>query len=378
MVDPATPLDTDTSSGKVQEPIRLPQSRTLDTPPSNEVIIVDRALVTFILFTIILVVGAYVLGWTMATTPGETVAAVRQAVATVVAGLPSPRSSNASAPTQQPFTRDPGQRFSAAGHDIDLASLMSQINPAQGYTLPVKLDKIGPQLVETGAIDYNRFIQIYERAGQPLNEAQLAILTKGSETPVAVSAQNAYFWLNLFWALGLSNQNRILTDGPMMQYGKDQIGSFASTGGWTIGAKSVADLYSRSRLVTLTQEQQTRLETVAANVYRPCCQNPTLFPDCNHGVAMLGLLELMAAQDATKEAMFAAAKQVNAFWFPQQTLELATYFKGDQGLDFTQVEPRQAVGIDFFSSAGFRNVHQWLATNGLVEQVGSGGSRCGV
>jgi hypothetical protein len=378
MVDPATMLDTDTSSGTVQEPIRLPQSRTLDTPPSNEVIIVDRALVTFILFTIILVVGAYALGWTMATSPGETGDAVRQAVATMVVGLPGPRSSNASAPTQLPFTRDPGQRFSATGHDIDLASLMSQVNPAEGYTLPVKFGKIGPQLIEAGAIDYNRFIQIYERAGQPLNQAQIAILTNGSETPVVVTAQNAYFLLNLFWALGLSNQNRILTDGPMMQYGKDQIGSFASTGGWTIGAKPVADLYSHSRLVTLTQEQQTRLETVAANVYRPCCQNPTLFPDCNHGMAMLGLLELMAAQDATTEAMFAAAKQVNAFWFPQQTLELATYFKGDQGLDFAQVEPRQAVGIDLFSSAGFRNVHQWLATNGLVEQVGSGGSRCGV
>jgi hypothetical protein len=95
-------------------------------------------------------------------------------------------------------------------------------------------------------------------------------------------------------------------------------------------------------------------------------------------MAMLGLLELMASQNATTDAMFTAARQVNAFWFPQQTLELAMYLKAAQGLDLTQIEPARVVGSDFFSSAGFRNVHAWLGQNGLAEQSASGGSRCGV
>jgi hypothetical protein len=47
-------------------------------------------------------------------------------------------------------------------------------------------------------------------------------------------------------------------------------------------------------LIPLTAEQQALVEEVAAEIYRPCCNNSTLFPDCNHGMAMLGFLELLA------------------------------------------------------------------------------------
>ena len=338
----------------------------------------NRSLLAYSLLAFMVMIGAYILGWTMATPNGRTIATVREAVATTVVGLPGSRANTAPEPAQLPFTRDPGQRFSAAGHDIDLAKLITQINPPEGFTLRAKFGSIGPQLLAAGAIDYNRFVQLYDQAGQPLTKAQAAILNQASDLPVTIDAHSAYFLLNFFWAVGLTNQNRILTNGPMVQYGKDQVGNFASTGGWTIGAKPTAALYSSTPLIVLTSEQQTRLETVAAAVFRPCCQNPTIFPDCNHGMAMLGLLELMAAQDATLDEMFAAAKQVNAFWFPQQSLELALYFKADKGLDFAQVDPRQVVSMDLFSAAGYRNVHQWLVNNGLVEQAGGGGSRCGV
>jgi hypothetical protein len=76
--------------------------------------------------------------------------------------------------------------------------------------------------------------------------------------------------------------------------------------------------------------------------------------------------------------MFTAAKYVNAFWFPQQTLELATFFKATKGLDFAQVDARQIVGPDFSSAAGSRAAHRWLADNGLLEQTPNNGNRCGV
>lgn len=47
-------------------------------------------------------------------------------------------------------------------------------------------------------------------------------------------------------------------------------------------------------------------------------------------MAMLGLLELMASQGASVDEMFQAAKYANAYWYPQQSLELATYFKAAQ------------------------------------------------
>ncbi len=263
-------------------------------------------------------------------------------------------------------------------NSLPTAAPTRQVALPEAYALPIKLGKIGPQLIAAGAVDYDRFVQVYQQAGQSLSEKQLKILSQGSDDPVTIDKENAYFLLNFFWALGLTNRNPILTQGPMMQGGRDQVGNFASTGGWTIASKPVAELYASTPIITLTVEQQAGLEEVAARVFRPCCDNPTSFPDCNHGMAMLGLLELMAAQGATTDEMYAAAKYANAFWFPQQALELATYFKATKGLDFAQIDARQIVGPEFSSAAGFRTAHRWLADNGLLETVPGNGNRCGV
>ncbi len=340
----------------------LPQEPDVDT--LDNVIVIDRSTVYYTLFALIIIVGGYVAGWTMATSARPAAGVVHEALATAVSGLLANRGNTAAQAPQS--------------IGVDLNALSQQINPPEGYALPVKFGDIGPQLLANGAIEYNRFAQVYQQLGKPLTEEQIAVLTKGIDAPVVINNSNAHFLLNFFWALGLVNQNRILTEGPMMQYGRNQIGSFASTGGWTIGAKSPVELYASAPLITLSSDQQARLEKVASGVYRPCCDNPTHFPDCNHGMAMLGLLELMASQNANEDAMFTAAKYINAFWFPQQTLELATYFKASQGLDFAQVDPRQLVSSEFSSGSGFQNVHQWLASKGLLQQSGSGGGSCGV
>ena len=76
---------------------------------------------------------------------------------------------------------------------------------------------------------------------------------------------------------------------------------YASTGGWTLAAKPIMEVFASLPLIKLTAEQQERLQKVAEATYRPCCGNSTAFPDCNHGMAMLGMLELMAANDASEE-----------------------------------------------------------------------------
>ncbi|HET7088831.1 MAG TPA: hypothetical protein VFL17_09290 [Anaerolineae bacterium] len=262
----------------------------------------------------------------------------------------------------------------APANRIDLAALSQQVNPPGGYTLPAKFGDIGPKLLAAGGIDFDRFVQLYEQGGQPLTDEQIAILKESSAASIVIDRENASFLLNVFWAVGLTNRNRILTEGPMMQGGKDQVGNFASTAGWTMGARPPAELYASASLITLTSEQQLRLEEVAQSVYRPCCNNPTHFPDCNHGMAMLGLLELMASQGASSDEMFEAAKFINAFWYPQQTLEQAIYFEAAEGLDFSQVEPRTIVGVNYSSASGYRAVRQWLASSGLLKQSSGGGS----
>jgi hypothetical protein len=259
-----------------------------------------------------------------------------------------------------------------------MQGLAEQVNPSGGYTLHAHYGDLGPQLLASGAIDYKQFEMVYQKAGKPLTSAQQAILTKGSDEAITISQENAYFLLNFFWALGLVNQNPILLEGPMMQGGREQVGGFASTGGWTIGQAPAAELYASATIVTLTAAQQDLLDEVAANVYRPCCDNPTLFPDCNHGMAMLGLLQLLASQGATAEELYEAAKYVNAFWYPAQSLEIATFFKASLEQSFAEADSRLLVGRSYSSGSGFQAVHQWLAVNGLLEPAPKGGNGCGV
>ncbi|KAA3644132.1 MAG: hypothetical protein DWQ07_18655 [Chloroflexi bacterium] len=255
---------------------------------------------------------------------------------------------------------------------------INQMNSPGGYSLNIAFGDIGPQLLAAGAIDLDLFKSIYEQAGKPLTKNQIEILEGGSGNPVVINPENAYFLLNFFWALGLTNQNEVLTKGPMTQYGPDGVMQFASTGGWTLGNNSPAALYASLPIISLTNDQQVRLELVAAGVYRPCCNNPTLFPDCNHGMAMLGILELLASNDASINEMFEAAKYVNAFWFPEHTLKSALFLRNAEDVDFDSIDPRQITGPDFSSQIGSQQVQSWLIANDLLPQSSGERSGCGV
>lgn len=258
----------------------------------------------------------------------------------------------------------------------ELAELYEQVNPADGYALPVSYEKLGPQLIEAGMIDYDVFMAVMTASGDVISNRQMDILKRGSDDQIVITAENAHFLLNFFWAVGLANRNSILTEGPMIQYSEGQIDRFASTGGWTLATKPITELYASMDLIPLTPEQQARVEEVASAVYRPCCNNYTLFPDCNHGMAMLGLLELMASQNASVDEMFNAAKYVNAYWFPQQTLETAVYLKANQNIDFADADARLVVGKDYSSASGASMVHQSLQSSGLLKQTPSQGGSC--
>jgi hypothetical protein len=262
--------------------------------------------------------------------------------------------------------------------ESEISHLAKQVNPPNGYEIQVSYGDVGPILLASGAIDYDAFLTVYNRSGFPLNEKQIEILTEGSRDNVLINQQNAYFLLNFFWALGLANQNPILTEGPMVVNSQGRVEGFASTGGWSIATKPIKELYASEEIVSLTLEQQEHLEHVAMNVYRPCCNNSTHFPDCNHGMAMLGLLQLMASQGATKDEMFEAAKYVNAFWYPNQNMEVALFFKASQDIDFVDADPRQIVSRSFSSGSGYQVVKEWLSNNGLLQQGPSGGGSCGV
>lgn len=263
-----------------------------------------------------------------------------------------------------------------ATREREMTRLYEQVNPAGGYALGITYGDMGPRLIEAGVIDYDAFTKVMSSGGDAISNLQMDILKKGSDDEIVITRENAHFLLNYFWAVGLANKNSILTGGPMVQYGDGKIDGFASTGGWTLATKPIPEIYASLDLITLTAEQQRMVEQVALAVYRPCCNNPTIFPDCNHGMAMLGLLEWMASRGATVDEMFKAAKYVNAFWFPQQNLEIAMYLKTSQDVEFGEADPRLIVGPDFSSASGAAMVHQNLQSTGVLPQAPQQGGGC--
>ena len=160
------------------------------------------------------------------------------------------------------------------------AGIFAQVNPPEGYEMKTKYIDIGPQMLEMGVIDLDKFKQTYEKSGQPLTKEQLDILTKGSNKKIRITPDNSYFLLNFFWAFGLANKTKILEEGDMVKYGEGQVGNFASTGGWSTLTKSgdAMEYYSKRAIVPLTKEQEDLVNKVASGVYRPCCGNSTAFP----------------------------------------------------------------------------------------------------
>ena len=271
------------------------------------------------------------------------------------------------------------EEYAAKQQEQEMVKLMDQVNPADGYMIPAKFGDLGPKMVAAGVFDAADFEQLYQQTGQPLNDQQLSVLKEGAgNVPVVFHEKSAYFLLNFFWAVGLSNQNPVLDSGPIQQYGQDEVESFASTAGWTMAKKPIKEIYSSLPLISLTEQQQKDLEEAAQTVYRPCCDNPTLFPDCNHGMAMLGLMELMASQGATVDQMLLAAKAANAYWYPTQTVEQAIFFKNAASQDYADIDARQLLGRSYSSGSGFQDVHQYLVQSKLLPQALESSNSCGV
>ncbi len=179
--------------------------------------------------------------------------------------------------------------------------------------------------------------------------------------------------LNLLWAFGLANKNPILDEGPISsaQYGSPA--RMASVGGWSVSRGDAMDHFSKHTIVTLTPEQQALVEKVSKGIFRPCCNNSTYFPDCNHGMAMLGLLEYMVAQGSSENDLWNAAMSANTIWFPDTYKTIGQYMK-EKGIDMRSITPPEILGAEYSSASGFAKISSQVKQ----PQAKSGSGGCSV
>lgn len=259
----------------------------------------------------------------------------------------------------------------APANKLTAQTLMQQVAPEKGYEVKINWGDIGKKLVASGAIDLDKYQKNYS---DEQDEELLSYLTETKNKGITIDRQNAYFWVNTLWALGLTQRSDVLTSGIMGTEYKDKIGNFASTGGWTLGAKDATDLYASAEIIKLTPEQQALVSKVSKNIYRPCCGNPTSFPDCNHGMAILGLLEIMTSKGFSEEEMYEASLAFNSYWFSQTYVDLAYYFQTKEGLSWDEVDPKKALSAEFSSSLGYQAIKKQIGT---VPGTQTRGASCG-
>jgi len=265
-----------------------------------------------------------------------------------------------------------GARLGATPSSSDTQALAQEVVPEEGVVLPIRWGDIGARMVETGVIDEKAFGKLYTGGGGMSDDTK-ALLSVDYQKQVVMTRDNAGELLNLLWAFGLGNKNPILADTTeMMNPDYGGAGGFASTGGWSIADGDPMNHYGAHQFITLTPEQQAHVDTVSKNIYRPCCGNSTHFPDCNHGMAMLGLLELMAANGVSESDMYKVALQVNSYWFPDTYLTIAQYL-ASEGTAWENADPKVILGYEYSSAEGYQRVRS-LVTE--PTQVGDGGS-CG-
>lgn len=235
-----------------------------------------------------------------------------------------------------------------------ISQRQNDVLPEEGVILPARWGNIGKQMVNAGVIDAQKFEALYTNRGG-LDESAKKMLYGEDNGNIIINEQNSGFVLNMLWAFGLSNKNDVLERGPMTDEKYGGAGKFASTSGWRLAKGETMTYYSKYSFATLTHEQQALVEKVSKNIYRPCCGNSTYFPDCNHGMAMLGLLELMASQGAMEDEMYKVALQVNSYWFPDTYLTIAKYFE-KRGVAWSEVDPKEALGAAYSSASGYRDI----------------------
>lgn len=245
--------------------------------------------------------------------------------------------------------------------------------------VPTGLDIGQPiaKLVEAGVIDREKFMAAHEKRGPVPGWVSQAL--DGKSVELIFSLETAPYNLNLLWPLGLATKAAFNEDSPI---NGDNLDKFASTGGWILGrGNNGASYFNAVETLNLTPDQSDLVRRLADNVFRPCCGNSAYFQDCNHGSAMLGLMELAAADGRNAAEILELAKAANGFWYPQQYVEITLYFDVMEDLSWKGVPAERVLSAEFSSISGLnKNVRAPLASQGLLtgKPQNRGGSGCAV
>jgi hypothetical protein len=253
---------------------------------------------------------------------------------------------------------------------------VATVGPKEGFQSRIALKDTVSRLIGEGVLDPRKFISLYDRPGG-IPPAVRYLLKWPSPNPILLTAETATAYVNLLWPLGLANR---MTTNEQSPINTVSLPSFASTAGWWLGEEANGAAYfNKIPIVALTADQEALVIRVAKTTFRPCCNNSTFYQDCNHGSALLGLLELGASQGLTEGDLYREALGFNSFWFPDTYVKTALYFRIFERTDWRDVDPRLVMGYDYSAIGPWRrNVEARIKTIPDLIPEPAVGANCGV
>lgn len=250
-----------------------------------------------------------------------------------------------------------GERIWArfAGPSLPFRDVVQDVVPRSGFQTSLRFGDTIQRLIEAGVLNPARFRAVYQARGGLRPWVEQA-LTAPSDEPIVLSFETAPYLLNLLWPIGLATRASFNDKSPI---NNSRLPFYASTAGWTLGNETNGARYFNSvSTLSMTADQEQAALEVAQNTFRPCCDNPTYFQDCNHGSALLGLIELAASQGATKTELYKVALMANSFWFPSEYIKTALYLMLYERRTWKEMRSQDIMGPRFSSASGWlRNVN---------------------
>lgn len=242
--------------------------------------------------------------------------------------------------------------------------VVEYVTPQDGFNTGIVFGDALQQIISAGVLVPSKLKAFYARKGG-MPPPVAALLAAPSTAPIRFTAGTASHFLSLLWPIGLATRASFNADSPA---NGPHLPRLASTAGWTLGReKNGAAYFNKVDALKLSDEQSALVRQVASHIYRPCCDNSALFQDCNHGSAMLGLLELGASQGMEKEKLERVALAANSFWFPREYLKTAFYFALFENRSWEDISPAVLLDKPYSSATGWReNVNIAVQMTSLI------------
>jgi len=245
--------------------------------------------------------------------------------------------------------------FSPTDKYLLYETTLSKVVPPAGYQSRIALQDSVIRLVRAGVIDLGKFFDLQRRAVKS-PDGLSQVLAEPSPNPIWLTRDNASAYVNLLWPIGLANRMNGNFTSPLSGASAP---SFASTAGWTLGDRAEGSGYfNRFPIVEMTLAQESLAIRVAKSTFRPCCDNSTFFQDCNHGSALLGVLQLGAAQGLDEAELYREALAFNPFWFADYYVRTALYFIIVRKIAWDEVDPKEVMGPTFSALSSWRRIVQ--------------------